>query len=506
MRGLLFGDNYYENPRTSIGRATGVHRIATLLRKRGIEVEVIDFFNSWSKEELEQFILKQDQIDFVGFGLGLSTLHEELVEFTVAKVRSIFPNAKSIAGGMRPLENANYYCIDLYFKGHAEGAIEDIIKFLHRGKFDPFKVQLLKTHDVKQVIDCTRLYPKFDLSDLKTVYTENDGITANEALVLEIGKGCVFSCKFCSFPLTGKNKNDYIRTKEDIKQELIENYQNWGTTRYTLSDDTFNDNQLKLDMLYEITQELDFDVHFLAYARIDLMLGQKGSLDMMVKSGFRGFYFGIESMNETSSRAIGKHLVGDRLKNYLLSIRETYPDIHLTGSFIIGLPDEPIDVFKENIQWCLDNNAFDSYKIFPMSIPIDDGVNYIAPWSRTWKECGYEYTTDQEIEDTMKKYGLAPYVDVKAYMNQSIPWKNKHMNFLESMVYSGEVAKMVHSVSTVGGWAKFAQSFDEPSLEDSMFVLKSEEDWNSKKFNANKFVSDYKIMKLANGNKSQNQV
>ena len=44
-------DYYYD----SIKRAPGAHKIATHLRREGWDVEVLDFVQSWTLEELQEF-------------------------------------------------------------------------------------------------------------------------------------------------------------------------------------------------------------------------------------------------------------------------------------------------------------------------------------------------------------------------------------------------------------------------------------------------------------------
>lgn len=499
MFGILFGDNFYETPRTAISRATGIHRVATLLRQRDVTVEVVDFFNAWSDDELEAFVSKFEKIDFIGLGLSLSELYIPKITKLIKLVKTNHPHARVIAGGSSVLAN-HYEGVDLFFKGFTDGAMDDILGFLKTGKFNPFLIETIKTHDVKKVVNCTHHYAKFDLSNLRTEYIDRDFIQHNEALTLETSRGCIFKCKFCSFPLVGKNKNDYIRDKEDIKQELINNYVRWGTTKYSITDDTFNDNEVKVDMIYEISQELDFKLNFVSYARVDLLNAREGSLDKLVKAGFKGFFFGIESLNERTSRRIGKGLTGDKLKNYLIDIKQKYPNLHITGSFISGLPDESITVFDENIDWAMKAGVFDSFNFYPLGIPVDNKVNYTSPFSTEWKEYGYEIMTEEEIQskiesnqhlsELMKEYDFY-------FKHHSLPWKNEHMTFLDAIVSTERNKRKVNSQSTGSGWTVFAQSFNKEDLDSALRLKKIDIDWVDQIKTTASFVDSYKLKKLA---------
>ena len=78
-------------------------------------------------------------------------------------------------------------------------------------------------------------------SKSKTSYVEHDYILKNEVPILEIGRGCIFNCKFCSFALKGKKKLDYIKDQSLLRDELIEHYEKYGMDKYIFVDDTFND-------------------------------------------------------------------------------------------------------------------------------------------------------------------------------------------------------------------------------------------------------------------------
>lgn len=493
MNGLIIGDNSFQHPRIGINRANGAHRISTVFRKKGVQVDVIDFFNDWTIDELKTYVEKYDNLDFLGLSIGLSKPNPKLVKLLISTLKQKFPKIKIIAGGSDVLNN--YYSnIDLYFRGFAEGTVDSIINYLKTEKFNPFYVQEIKTHDTKSVVDCNAHFKNFDLTNLRTEYTDQDFIQPNETLALETSRGCVFKCSFCNFPFTGKKKNEYIREKEDIKAELIENYQKYKTTRYLITDDTFNDNPVKVDMMYEISQELDFDLSFMCYARVDLLHAKPDQLEKMISFGIKGMFFGIESLKESTSKHIGKGFSGQRLKNYLLEIRKQYPDLHITASFIVGLPDESIEEFKDNIQWVIDNAAAHSILIFGLAIPVDNKVNYISDFTKNWDTSGYEKMTESEIN----KYKLfSP--KIYDYIKHNIPWKSKHMNFIKAGLYSKEILKMVRPHTTVSGWQGFSHSFNSENLLELIHTKQIKHDWSKQKQIAADFVAQYKIKKLSTG-------
>ena len=496
MNGLIVGDNFYQEPRTAIGRVNGAHRISTVFRKKGVQVDVIDFFNDWTIEELDEYINRYNNLDFLGLSLGLSKPNAKLVNPLISLVKNRFPEIKIIAGGSDVLEHY-YKGVDLYFKGFAEEVISNLIKYIETGKFSSLYVQEIETHDKKRVVDCNTHFKIFDLDNLRTEYTEQDFIQSNEVLTIETSRGCIFKCSFCNYPFTGKRKNDYIREKEDIKNEIVDNYQKYKTTRYLITDDTFNDNPLKVDMMYEISQEIDFKLSFMCYARVDLLHARPDRLKKMIDFGIKGMFFGVESLKESTSKQIGKGFSGERLKQYLLEIRSQYPNLHLTTSFIIGLPNESIEEFKDNIQWMIDNDATDSIPVFDLAIQVDNKVNYTSDFTKNWNLSGYEKMTMEEIYDYRKKFPeMFNIINIDDYVKHLLPWKNKQMNFIEANYHGQEIRNMLKSHTSVTGWYAFAHAFNSENLYKNIWTTKNNYDWMSQATAAKDFVNRYKQKKL----------
>ena len=129
MNGLIIGDNSFQTPRIAISRVNGAHRISTVFRKKGVQVDVIDFFNDWTIDELKTYVEKYDNLDFLGLSIGLSKPNPKLVKLLISTLKQKFPKIKIIAGGSDVLNN--YYSnIDLYFRGFAEGTVDSIINYL----------------------------------------------------------------------------------------------------------------------------------------------------------------------------------------------------------------------------------------------------------------------------------------------------------------------------------------------------------------------------------------
>lgn len=498
MRGIIIADNYFDYPRRVIGRSNGAYRIAGLLREHGIEVEVIDFFNNWTDEELEQVLLSYP-IDFLGLSFGLGYLNFASLRpgKFIELAKKLYPDIKVIAGGSTVLFN-KIEGIDVNFKGFADGAIEDIVSYLRSGEYPNSEVEVKTIGHVNNVIDCNHYYKTFDLSKLHTKYTKTDFISKNENLTLEVSRGCIFKCKFCNFPLIGKHKNDYIRFKEDLKQEIIHNYETYGISQYSITDDTFNDNELKVDILYEISQEIDFDLKFMCYARIDLLHAKPHTLDKMMAMGVKAMFFGIESLKPESSKLIGKSFTGDKCIDYLKVIKQNYPDLHITGSFIIGLPHESIEEAESNIDYLVEHKLIDAVPVFELHIPRHIEGTDVSYFSKNWQDLGYTELSIDEINLLMQdeKYASFKHQDFNELTKASIYWKNDHMNVFDAAIAALRIRNKLTDTTTIGGWGCFAATFTGYDLDYFLKLRRSKWIELDTTGLANKFIEDYKNKKL----------
>ena len=190
----------------------------------------------------------------------------------------------------------------------------------------------------RMVIQGDSLNNSFDFQNSQTIYHPTDYIQHNEPLVIEVGRGCKFNCSFCNYRHVGKFDNSYIKHIASLREELVRNYYEHGTTNYIISDDTYNDNTFKLEQMAELAQSLPFQFRFSAYLRIDLMRSHKEQYQLLKDSGLASAHFGIETLNHQAGKAIGKGLHPDKVIEELYRFRDCMPDVVTWGSFIVGLP------------------------------------------------------------------------------------------------------------------------------------------------------------------------
>jgi len=200
-------------------------------------------------------------------------------------------------------------------------------------------------------------------------FLKEDCIRPNESLPLEISRGCIFKCRFCRYPHIGKKKNDYIRCIDQIKAELIYNYETFGTTNYYVLDDTFNETPEKVKAFYDMTQTLSFKINWCAYIRADLVHRFPETAMWLKDSGLIGAFFGIETFHPEASNLIGKAWSGKHGKDFVLELKNNIwgDDVIITLSLILGIPPETWEDILETQQWIVDNKI-DSWSWHSLAI------------------------------------------------------------------------------------------------------------------------------------------
>jgi hypothetical protein len=422
---ILFTDAPYPHHKI---RGYGVHRIASQIRANGYTCLVIDFSSALTFDRYKEIIDNSvgPETLMIGFSttwfpyrwpelpgeftnqipghaIGeeheLSHLKEEqhnwrkenlVVKFGQNDVaqwlqypKTINPKLKIVLGGAKADFYMDLQNVDHVIFGIAETMTIELLDKLSGKSKRIFNKYI--DHDRKAHA------PTWDFRESSTRYTELDFIQPQETLNLEIGRGCRFKCAFCNFPLIGqKNVNDYLKYPSKIRDELLENYERWGTTKYFIVDDTFNDSTEKLEMMVKVMRDLPFKIKFWCYTRIDLLAAHPEQIELLKELGVAETFFGLETFNDQSSKTIGKGMPSSRRKDTLYRAKEVWGDrVTLEGGFMIGLPYETQASWRNTVDWLKQADCpLDISTCYPVNIAKKTERNQWFPTS--WFDNNYE--------------------------------------------------------------------------------------------------------------------
>ena len=402
--GIIMGgvvDYYYD----SIKRAPGAHKIATHLRRVGWDVEVLDFVQSWTIEELQEFTRQRVQsgTKYLGLSATFSIRFKTLYEFA-RWFKKEYPDIL-IIGGSQAFHNCEGLPLDYMVHGYGELAMSAILS----GDVRYQTHKWLNGHKFRRV-DATHDYMAARMKDLSTHYEERDYIEPQEVLTVEFGRGCIFNCHFCT--LTYRNiKDDHSRAEDNLYQEMLENYNKWGTTNYSISDETVNDYTEKIERFACAIRKLPFKPNCAGYIRGDLLVHKQKDWQAIEDIGLNTQFYGIESFHTPSAKSVGKGMQSGKLQDGLLEYKDHmrskgHFQAHL--SLIAGLPHETLDTLRTTKKWIVDNWVGQSAQIMPLWIP--DQTRIYEEQSRFAMDPGrYGYTKTTMEESSNGFWEDAPH-------------------------------------------------------------------------------------------------
>lgn len=415
-------------------RPPGPYRIATILRDNGWDVEVVDFVNHWELDKLKEFAKSRinSNTKFIGFGVMFDMWNKESsMEKFSQWLKEQYPDVKQILGGQwPPIHSANN--IDYFITGYAENAIISLVKVLVGSEplssiaFDP---KYLSNN--KKVISANTFLPSFPMKSLLIDYEDRDFIKPTEWLTIEFGRGCKFKCPYCTYPILGV-KGDYTRDSDDAFKQLQTTYDKYGVTNYFVADETFNDSTDRIVKFADVVDKLNFDPWFSGFIRADLLVARQNDWEHLSRMGFLGQFYGIETMNHETAKAIKKGMDPERLKAGLLEARQYFlsngrKQYRGTIAQVFGLPHETKDSIKNSLQWLEDNWQGEAVMVSPLEIPTDPTVDVLSELSINWKEYGYSEYKPETITKA-EHYAIS-----QGHMNSKMIWQNEHLNYNEAV-------------------------------------------------------------------------
>lgn len=397
-------------------KSLGPYQLASHLRRQGYSVKVINHFSQFYKN-IDEFNKILDSLIgpntlFVGisgtfFGRSVEVIptdwksfyrrwdrfsgavftNEELSEF-FGNLKARHPHIKLVYGGVKARRSPDFFKgIDWVVAGLAEHMMVDLCEHFKTGR----RIQYFPENGYK-VVDYDINGQLFDFHNQHTEWTAADHVVPGESIPLETSRGCMFACKFCSFPLLGRSRHDktYQKHIDQLTREFAENYERHGITNYYFIDDTFNESTEKIELVLEAVRRAGIPpIKFSAYIRNDLCVNYPEQMPLLRELGIATAFLGLETLNHKSRKAVGKGTSPERVKRNLEDMRQAMPDTLLYGSFIIGLPHENQKTLESWLPYVQDHNCpLDTVVLRPLE--FYQGA-HSSEFSRNPEKYGYQF-------------------------------------------------------------------------------------------------------------------
>jgi radical SAM superfamily enzyme YgiQ (UPF0313 family) len=463
---IIIGDGVgHAEDFSRIQRSLGAYRVASELIEKGYSTFVFDFINEFTLKEIFDVLDKHlnEKTLWVGFSstffwpigyqedlqnvLNNKIEHEHsslnlmywknytfvknIIEYIKSKSK-----AKIVYGGAKTPYTLIDKNVDYYVLGYADVTILELTDFLAGKKQSIEHIEEVEIDGVKKYKIDSFKYAEPRMDSISTSWWRKEfNILPAESLPIETGRGCIFKCKFCSFPLLGKKKGTYTRSCGIIREELIKTFETTGTTSFYITDDTFNDDNDKMEEFHKMFTSLPFKPKLTGYLRLDLINKYTHQADLLSEMGFVGAFFGIETLQPESAKSIGKGLHPNKVKDRLYWLAEKWKNkINVTSGFILGLPYDTTDYFDELFNWSLeDDNPLQEIIFYPLKL-FNNKTNkeldrYNSEFAINPEIYGYEFNTITDWRLPSQKLDYNMCKNIAEYYNNIRGPKNKISSF-----------------------------------------------------------------------------
>lgn len=453
MQVIIFTDS---NGALGFGRYAGPYRIATEIRNAGFTCQVVDFFAELSQNQLlkvvDKYVTKETL--WIGFSTTLFApeINSEIIKEKILsgdynnsfmienwktgiwprskkhiqelydRIKTVNSSVKFVLGGTKAVRSTQYIPIDYYIWGEADTSAVELTRHL-KNNSHPIKAD--EFGNSKRIISEDYLPGSMHYKSIK--WEQNDFIFPKEVLPIELSRGCIFRCSYCSFKNLGKKNDDnYLRKIESFKEEVIRNYEMFGTQSYMFSDDTFNDSPKKVANYAECIQSLPFKLSWAGYCRIDMFANSNKMIYDTKLTNPDFINFGIETFSHRAGKNVGKGMDPNKVKDTLYKVKEILgSQTVISCNFIAGLKYETEDEIWQTVEWLTQKDCpVDAFNVTPL---------YVIHYKRD---------VHDRTSDFSNEIGNNPYSHGYDYDLETGYWKHETMDQIRAHEIVQKIYKM----------------------------------------------------------------
>jgi len=304
------------------------------------------------------------------------------------------------------------------FAGEAEGRLDEILRAAQANRLEA-------------VYDFMKDLPSMEGAALPFLPANNVSRYLSSTGSFDAGRGCPFSCSFCTIINVQGRKSRY-RTADDIEQ-LIRASQQQGVRNYFISDDNFARNhnwEAILDRIIQLRNRDQFDIHLTI--QVDTLCHKLPKfIAKAAAAGCRRVFIGLESINPESLKGASK---GQNLITEYRAMLQAWRRARVLtyAGYILGFPTDtpasierdiriiqrelPIDLLEFFVLTPLPGSK-DHQALYLNQTPMDPDVNQYdaehvtvghplmtrAEWQDTYNRAWHLYYSPEHIETLLKR-------------------------------------------------------------------------------------------------------
>lgn len=403
----------------------GLASIAAYLEKIAVGVEIIDADAlKLAYEEIARILLdysanRKNTPEYVGITASTPTVSSALI---ISKtVKSIFPDAKIVLGGVHPSVMAEDVLkeesVDFIVRGEGEETFRELITGVDRKKVTGLSYKENKSiiHNPPRAVipDINTLpFPAYHLLPMKKYFPARGSYKKLPALGMMTTRGCPGRCTFCLGSYLGRQVRN--RSAEKIFQEMFLLQDKYGIKEISFYDDVFTTKKENVrDLCKKIISE-KMNISWSCFARVDFV--DEELLEAMKDAGCHQIMYGIESGDEQILKNIHKKISLEKVKEIINITKKTGIDVR--AAFMLGNPGETKETMRKTIDYAV--TLAPDVAIFNITTPYPGSEMF-----RWAKESGILLTENWDQYDLSRPVMNLPSVnsaDIVKYYN--LAYKN----------------------------------------------------------------------------------
>lgn len=341
------------NQETEIG--IGPLIISNAFKKKDIEVHFIEKHNYALRATIQEIVESVMNIgpDVIVFSTRcdnytLSIRVAKAIKLKNKKTLIIFGGPQATHSDLETIEN--FHEVDIIIRGEGEETTLELIDAIkYNTNLENIKGLTIRKNGYpyrtpeRELISKFELLPYYDL--IPSNFISNFKKGAN-TIRIEVGRGCPYSCTFCSTCVMWGKK---FRLKEvkDIYNEMNLINEKFGFNKFIFEHDSLTASYTKFKkFIQEFNKINKKQFTWKCSSRIDTLKTEL--LDDMKQAGCESIYFGIESGSEKMQKLLNKNLDLSKINYGLNEVHKR--GISFIASFVFAHPEEDIEDINKTLE------------------------------------------------------------------------------------------------------------------------------------------------------------
>lgn len=332
-----------------------------------------DTHRTW---QLLKKLVKEQAPDIIGIS-ALTNKFGSVIQ-TAKFCKQVFPHVPIIVGGAHastmPDLTLEVPQVDYVLRGESDESFPLLVDAIKNGtdlaKIDGLSWKNKGTIIHNQDIEFVQNLDSIPIPDRSALLNPEHYSSEDMGLILT-SRGCPFRCSYC-FHMWEKKVR--YRSVDAVIEEILQVHQQFGTTQFSIKDDSFTVKKSHVLALCAAFKELPFKITFNCTTRVDLL--DEELVIAMKSAGCAQVSVGIESGSPKILKDTDKDITHEQILKAARLLNKHR--LFWSGYFMIGLPNETEQDILMTINFLKKVKPFYAglgvYSPFPRTKLFDQGV------------------------------------------------------------------------------------------------------------------------------------